>query len=76
MYTTSLFYKIKKPGDEHNRICEIFFKAWVDDTCDNRVEYRDLTNKLLRVDCNEEDAIALKLKGIPFEFNKYLEIIN
>lgn len=76
MYTTSLFYKIKKPGDEHNRIFEIFFKAWVDDNCDNQVEYKDLKNKLIQVDCNEEDAIALKLKGIPFEFKGYLEILN
>lgn len=87
MYQTSLFFKIKDSAalDKH-RILEIFFKSWVDDTCNNEVMYniipsinpqKHLFEELYRIDFERvEDALALKLKGVPHEFQNYIEIIN
>ena len=76
MYPTSLYYRIKKEHGHDYRILEIFFKAWIDDNCDNEVQYKDLKDTI-QVDFEQqEDAVAVKLKGIPFEFKGYLEMIN
>lgn len=74
MYT-SLFYKLKA-HQEHNRILDMFFKSWVDSTCANQVEYINLDH-VIQVDCKrQEDAVALRLKGIPLEFAGYFDTIN
>jgi hypothetical protein len=67
----------------------MFFKAWVDDTCNNEVGYALMRDYLhddykttpvietFRVDFERmEDAVALKLKGVPDEFQNYLEIVD
>ncbi len=87
----SLKFKIKDSVViDKRRLLELFFKDWVDDTCNNQVQYRverDVEKEWLpgmvhyretfRVDFDrQEDALALKLKGIPVEFQKYLEIVN
>ncbi len=89
MYQTSLFFKIKDTStlDKH-RILEFFFKSWVDDTCNNEVSYtlEEILEapagsmswiEIYRVDFDRiEDAVAIKLKGVPLEFQNYIEIIS
>jgi hypothetical protein len=88
MYRTSLFFKIKDTAaKEKHLIVEIFFKSWVDTTCNNEVEYtlevvQEESLSLLqweevyRVDFERiEDAVALKLKGVPEEYRNYIEIV-
>lgn len=94
----SLLFKIKADVDiDKHKLLELFFKDWVDNTCENKVEYK-IENvpesawiygrgtvhgkgipsyETFRVEFeNREDALALKLKGIPDEFQHYLEIIE
>lgn len=89
--SNSLYFKIKDnvAVDKH-RFLEIFFKDWVDAICENKVRYNILKNptiewehgmvhfkEVFRVEFeNQEDALALALKGVPVEFQQYLEIIN
>lgn len=89
MYQTSLFFKIKDAANkEKHHILELFFKSWVDDTCNNEVAY-DLHSvedapanslswqEIYRIDFEHaEDAVALRLKGIPAEFSNYIEIVT
>lgn len=77
MYQTSLYYNLKASAD-NQKIVEIFFQDWADRICNEEVFYSPLQpNGYIRVDFkNEEDAIAMKLRGIPAEFQKYLEIVN
>jgi|ADurb_H2B_01_Slu_FD_contig_71_672811_length_1218_multi_3_in_0_out_0_2 hypothetical protein len=88
MYQTSLFFKIKDTAtQEKHKIVEIFFKSWVDGICNNEVDYT-LTDvleaplnsvrweEIYRVDFERtEDAVALKLKGIPPEYQNYVELV-
>lgn len=75
MYST-LMFKTKCPKTDA-QILELFFKSWIDNECNNEVEYNIKDNSIFCVDfMHAEDAIALKLKGLPAEFNKLLEIIN
>lgn len=82
--STPIFFKIKNSSKQSNhRILELFFKSWVDNNCNNEVEYsvEQIPNiqlsEIVRVDFkNYDDAIALVLKGIPFEFQPYMEIID
>lgn len=95
MDQTSILFKIKDRADlDNHRILEIFFKAWVDEICNNEVQYkveRDVNDdrpygnydsynrwpETFRINFNrEEDAVILKLKGIPEEFQNYLEFVN
>lgn len=94
MYQQSMLFRIKETtGVANHRIIEIFFKAWVDEICNNEVQYTIKRNvnlgscsdpvvdsrwpEIFRVDFDrEEDAVILKLKGIPEEFRNYLEIVN
>lgn len=83
-----LLFKTKANIDTNkHKVLEILFKDWVDDICNNKVDYFidnsylvsgiDGHTKTFRVDFQEyEDALALKLKGIPVEFREYLEIVN
>lgn len=74
-------------AQEKHRMVELFFKSWVDTTCNNEVDYT-LTEvmeapqgstqweEVYRVDFERtEDAVALKLKGIPLEYQNYIEIV-
>jgi len=89
--TNSLFFKIKDSVDiDKHRLLEIFFKDWVDDSCNNQVQYkieRDVIKdwepgmvhyrETFRVDFERrEDAVAMSLKGVPREFQQYLEIVK
>jgi len=81
MYT-SLKFKIKDSVvSEKRRLLELFFRDWVDDSCDSQVQYSfesiDKFQDILLVDFDtQEDALALKLKGIPEEFRQYIDIVN
>lgn len=79
-HQTSLLFKIKGTTsfDKH-RILEMFFKSWVDDVCHNDVSYTNLwlssDEEVYRVDFEyEEDAVILKLKAFPKEFQNHIEI--
>lgn len=59
---------------EDQRMFQIFFKAWIDDICQNKVDYIIRENSI-KVNFEEsEDASILELKGIPSEFEKYLHL--
>jgi len=88
MYQTSLFFKIKdNVFKEKHRMVEIFFKSWIDAVCDNEVDYileevashKDGSSQweeVYRVDFERvEDAVALKLMGVPLEYQNYIEIV-
>ena len=77
-------------AQEKHHMVELFFKSWVDATCNNEVNYT-LTEvrpalakrgsmqweEVYRVDFDRtEDAVALKLKGIPLEYQDYIEIVT
>lgn len=87
----SLYFKVKANVDaDKQRLLELFFKDWVDDTCNNEVHYnveRDVEKdwepgmvryrETFRVDFErQEDAVALRLKGVPKEFQNFLEIVR
>jgi hypothetical protein len=89
--SNSLFFKIKDTVDvDKHRLLEIFFKDWVDDSCNNQVHYkveRDVKkdwqpgmvqyHETFRVDFDrQEDAVVMSLKGVPKEFQMYLEIVK
>jgi len=89
MYQTSLLFRIKDSAAlEKHRILEIFFKSWIDNTCNNEVGYTlekvaevstDVSQwqELYRVDFEHiEDATVLRLKGIPTELQNYVEIVT
>lgn len=77
MMLNSIVFKARENniGDKY-RLVELFFKDWVDQTCDQQVQYIGC-DKALRVDFeNQEDALALRLRGLPSEFRDYLEIVG
>jgi hypothetical protein len=87
MHQTTLLFKIKDPTTaEKQRLLEIFFKAWVDSTCNDEVSYKMQVEstpsphhfeEIVRVEFDRiEDAVALKLKGVPSEFKNYIEIVT
>lgn len=91
MYKASLLFKIRDTAaQEKHKILEMFFKSWVDDICNNEVKYTvehtlravpdsmlDQVEELFRVEFDQiEDATAIKLKGIPTEFQEYIELIS
>ena len=90
MYQTSLYFKFKNISDvDKHKVLQMFFKAWVDETCNNEVGYSVVQDfdksdysvspviEAFRIDFEHfEDALALKLKGVPAEFQNYLEIVN
>jgi hypothetical protein len=74
-------FKIKSGVDEDKRqLLELFLRDWIDNTCDNEVNYfvsRTKLSTILNVDFDrQEDAVALMLRGVPEEFQHYLEIVN
>lgn len=90
MYQTSLLFKIKDNGvHEKHRLLEMLFKSWVDNNCNNEVEYTlqiasndriDILHpweEVYKVDFEHiADAVAIKLKGIPAEYRNYIEIVD
>ena len=79
MYT--LYLELRATPDKGN-ILRMFFEDWADSICNNEVSYSyesgsrcDNSPYTIRVDfVNKEDALAMKLKGIPDEFKKYLTL--
>lgn len=91
MLSTSLLFRTKdKVSLDKHRLIEILFKDWVDGICEQQVQYkveRDVDYEwtygntcymeTFRVDFEkQEDAVALKLRGVPPEFQDYLEIVG
>lgn len=64
----------------------MFFEDWADRIGNNQIRYSIvgispegdfLSNDIIRVDfTNEEDATMMRLKGIPEEFQKYLQFTD
>ena len=84
MYRTSLYFHFNPPNNNADNVLRMFFEDWADQICDGEVSYsvalgpggRFRQNETIRVDfVNEEDAVAMKLKGIPDEFKKYLTLV-
>lgn len=83
MYSSTLYFHFRTTDDNRN-ILKMFFENWADGICNNEVKYSIVGSdggqtawKIIRVDfMNDEDATLVKLKGIPLEFQKYLELIN
>lgn len=83
--SSSLFFRIKDTTAlEKHRIIELFVRSWIDMNCNNEVNYivaehidGQPYNDVFRVDFDRiEDAIILKLKGIPDEFAMYVELMH
>ena len=77
----SLYFQMSIVPDQ-KRILEIFFQDWADGICNNEVTYSVESTQaypssgIIRADfVNEEDAMMLKLKGIPDEFKGYLTLV-
>lgn len=85
MYQTSLYYHLKATADK-KKILEIFFQDWADGICNEEVTYSTVAsdgggrvwwNETIKVDFkNPEDALAMKLRGIPEEFQQYLLLLG
>lgn len=76
MYNSILFKaKENMTGDQY-RLVGIFFKDWVDQICEQQVQYTE-RDKTFRADFEkQEDALALRLRGLPPEFRDYLKIVE
>lgn len=86
MYKTSLFIDVRVTSDK-KRILDILFKDWADHICNNQISYSIISTlnnnhcgnyaEIIQIDfINEEDAVIMKLCGIPEEFRKYMEIVD
>ena len=88
MLNLSLKVKVDPFIEESYRIVELFLKDWIDDNCNNQVKYivdyqpSILPNSLfleytfnVEFD-NSEDALAVKLKGIPERLQHYVQFAN
>ena len=75
-----------KAADDKKKILEMFFKDWADRICNNQVRYTSIEqappesifydDEIIRVEFdNEEDAVAMKLKGVPPDLQQYLSLI-
>jgi len=84
--STTLHFKIKDNIDTNKyNLIELFFKSWVDQTCDSQVKYYCVGQKsgykfpkeIFRADFErQEDALAITLSGVPIELRNYLEIVD
>lgn len=79
---TSMYFRFKDNVDiDKHRLIELFFKDWVDNTCNREVHYTIYGTEIygydaFRVDFTQPtDATALTLRGVPSEFREYLEIV-
>lgn len=62
----------------HNKygILKVFFEEWIDDMCDCQVQYKGTIGNNFKVIFDRpEDAVILRLIGIPSEFENYIEIV-
>lgn len=85
MYQAHIYFHLKATSDKES-ILKMFFQDWTDDICNQEVSYSTVStgrgsrawwNEIIRVDfSNAEDAVALRLRGIPEEFKEYLEILD
>ena len=77
MYQTTLYFNLKTPEGNPDTVLRMFFEDWADQICDREVSYTMVAGtSTIRVDfVKEEDAIAMKLKGIPDEFKNYLTLV-
>lgn len=79
MYNTSLYFLLTATPDKE-ALLKMFFEDWADGICNNQIAYSVVNTDgtdVIRADfVNKEDAVALKLIGIPPEFRKYLAILN
>lgn len=73
-----IYYKIKDTVDaDKHRLINLFFKDWVDGVCDNRVRFTSSNSTESIADFDrQEDALAMRLHGIPPKFQMYVEIVN
>jgi len=81
----SLYFHLKANQNKAT-VLRMFFEDWADSICNNEVIYSTLVanrplfgveTEIIKVDfVREEDAVAMKLRGIPEEFKQYLEIVN
>lgn len=79
MYQTSLSYKIKDStySIDNYTLLKLFFEVWIEDICNNDVYYNEEYDDTFQVEFKHpEDAVVLRLKGIPVEFQNYLEIVD
>jgi len=82
IYKKTLFYSIKASAPEVNdAVLELFFKSWVDEVCNNGArckinKYTPVATQYRNTFCvefpREEDALMMKLKGLPSEFENYI----
>ncbi len=80
----SLYFDCKVTPDK-KLILDIFFKDWADRICNNEVTYSTILEsrslygdrvETIRVDLkNEEDAVIMKLKGVPDDLKDYLTLV-
>lgn len=86
MIRNHLYFKVKESVDEENYpLLDICFKEWISGYCDNQIDIisrsvRDVNRyyllKYYKVIFNhQEDLLAIKLAGLPSQFDKYLEMI-
>jgi hypothetical protein len=87
MIRNHLYFKVKESVDEENYpLLDICFKEWISGYCDTKVNiisrnvrdvnrYYFLTYYKVIFD-HPEDLLAIKLAGLPPQFDKYLEIIT
>lgn len=86
MYNNSLYFKIKDNVEcEKYHLIELFFQNWIDSICDKRVEFNIVGHSKDKVGPDreifsiqfqeQEDVVILKLKGIPEEFQEYIELM-
>ncbi len=65
-------YKINNQFGNDQQLFQIFFRAWIDDICQNKVDYI-INDTSIQVDFEKsEDASILELKGFPLELEKFI----
>ena len=81
MYQTNVNVKVKKWLPPQSSVISMFIENWIEETTREyswSISSRDAAGRpmaLLFSFENSEDAVAIKLKGIPHEFRNYLEIV-
>lgn len=74
---TSILFKTKENIETDKKLLvELFFKDWVDQICEQQVVYKVERNAMTVDFEKQEDAVALRLRGLPPEFQDYLELIG
>jgi hypothetical protein len=73
-----LYYKIKDTVETDKRLLvNLFFRDWIDGVCDSRVKFITSPSETSMVDFDsQEDALAIRLQGLPPKLQMYVEIVN